>query len=211
MTANSARGDLDHGDVVVDRDRDDSRAVVVSLPPVTAADWYVPQRGKLSSDNPDYPADDRVVCVIFQDTLAESYPYYSGVKPLALSALNERGVQFYAFPVSRLRAVGERDSLDELQRALAPTNVALLRTIVRESPDSIRETARLAERDIKDVHRNLNELARLGLIEFEDDGHAKQPTVWYDRLQVDLDLADDRSAVERLGEALDVDCDDGSP
>jgi predicted transcriptional regulator len=96
------------------------------------------------------------------------------------------------------------DSLDELQRALAPTNVALLRTIVRESPDSIRETARLAERDIKDVHRNLNELARLGLIEFEDDGHAKQPTVWYDRLQVDLDLADDRSAVERLGAALDT-------
>ena len=96
------------------------------------------------------------------------------------------------------------DSLDELQRALAPTNVALLRTIVRESPASIRETARLVERDVKDVHRNLNELARLGLIEFDDDGHAKQPTVWYERLQVDLDLADDRSAVERLGAALDA-------
>jgi predicted transcriptional regulator len=99
---------------------------------------------------------------------------------------------------------GRFDSLEELQRALAPTNVALLRTIVRESPASIRETARLVERDVKDVHRNLNELARLGLIEFDDDGHAKQPTVWYDHLQVDLDFADDRTAVERLGAALDT-------
>lgn len=99
--------DLTHGDIVVDRDRGDSHAVVVSRLSVIAEDWYVPQRGTLAVDNPDYPSDDRVVCVIYQDTLAESYPYYSGVKPLAISALHEAGVQFYAFPESRLRAVGQ--------------------------------------------------------------------------------------------------------
>lgn len=106
MSGTDVRRALDHGDVVVDRDRGDSRAVVGSRPPVPAADWYVPERGNLAADNPSYPADDQVVCVVYRDTLADSYPYYSGVKPLALSAFNECGVQFYAFPESRLRAVG---------------------------------------------------------------------------------------------------------
>lgn len=105
-TGSDARGDLSHGDVVVDRDGGESRAVVVSRPSKTADEWSIPRFGKtVAEDNPTYPADDRVVCVVFQDTLAASYPYYSGVKPLALSVLHDSGVKFYAFPESRLRAV----------------------------------------------------------------------------------------------------------
>jgi ParB family chromosome partitioning protein len=109
-TGPDARGELDHGDVVVDRDRDDSRAVVVSRPSKTAEDWHVPGRGTVAEDNPAYSADDRVVCVVFRDTLTEAYPYYCGIKPLALSALNDSDVKFYAFPESRLRAVGRMNN-----------------------------------------------------------------------------------------------------
>jgi ParB family chromosome partitioning protein len=94
------------GDVVMDKEHDMSGPVAVSRIPVSAEEWTVPGRGTLAEDNPGYPADDYVINVVFQDTLSEFYPYYSGIKPLALTELNERGVQFYAFPESRLRAVG---------------------------------------------------------------------------------------------------------
>ena len=110
-TEADARGDLNHGDVVVDRDGGESRAVVVSLPSKTIDEWNVPRFGEtVAEDNPTYPTDERVVCVVFQDTLAATYPYYSGVKPLALSALHDQNVKFYAFPESRLRAVDRINS-----------------------------------------------------------------------------------------------------
>ena len=110
-TEADARGNLNHGDVVVDRDGGESRAVVVSLPSKTIDEWNVPRFGKtVAEDNPTYPTDERVVCVVFQDTLAATYPYYSGVKPLPLSALHDQNVKFYAFPESRLRAVDRLNS-----------------------------------------------------------------------------------------------------
>jgi predicted transcriptional regulator len=94
------------------------------------------------------------------------------------------------------------ESLAELDRALAPTNLTLLRVIVRKQPESIRATARVVDRDVKEVHRNLNELEQLGLIEFDETGRAKRPTTWYDRLHVDLNLGDGQSAIERIETGL---------
>jgi ParB family chromosome partitioning protein len=97
---------LSLGDVVMDRETGTSGPVVVSRISTSAEDWNIPSRGTLADDNPDYPVDDYVINVVFQDTLSESYPHYSGIKPLALTELNESGVKFYSFPESRLRAVG---------------------------------------------------------------------------------------------------------
>jgi predicted transcriptional regulator len=36
----------------------------------------------------------------------------------------------------------------------------------------------------------LEELAELGVIDFEMDGQTKRPTVWYDPIEVDLPLFD---------------------
>ena len=58
----------------------------------------------------------------------------------------------------------------------------LLRVIREESPASIRETARLVDRDKKNVHEELTKLEALGVIRFEDDGHAKSPVFPYDNL-----------------------------
>ena len=80
--------------------------------------------------------------------------------------------------------------IQDLHRVTRPKNLELLRAIVREEPTSIRETARLVERDVRQVHRNLEELEELGLIEFEENGRSKRPTVWYDTIEVDLPLDD---------------------
>lgn len=79
---------------------------------------------------------------------------------------------------------------DQLHRVTRPNNLELLRTIAREKPAGIREAARLVDRDVSQVHRNLEELEALGLIDFETDGQSKRPRVWYDSIEVDLPLLD---------------------
>lgn len=100
------------GDLVVDQDNPWGEGVVVALPNKNADEWNVPGRGRLSEDNPEYPEDDDVVCILFRDTLDEEFPYYSGVKPLSLSNLSKEGVKFYSFPGERLRQVGKIEPHD---------------------------------------------------------------------------------------------------
>jgi predicted transcriptional regulator len=71
-----------------------------------------------------------------------------------------------------------------------PTNLQLLRAIVRENPKSIRETVRFVDRGIRQVHRNLRELEELGMIDRlnHDPGKPTEPQVWYDTIAVDLPL-----------------------
>lgn len=80
------------------------------------------------------------------------------------------------------------DDPDDVHRITRPKNLELLRTIVQHEPESIRETARLVDRDVRQVHTNLEELEALHLIEFERDGRCKRPTVWYDSIELDLPL-----------------------
>jgi len=75
---------------------------------------------------------------------------------------------------------------DELFGLLTPQTVELLRTIAREQPGSIRETARLVDRDIKNVHRELIRLGARDLVEFEEDGRARRPVLTYDTLAIEL-------------------------
>lgn len=81
-----------------------------------------------------------------------------------------------------------KDEVD-LNRLLRPNNVELLRTISREQPESIRATARLVDRDVRQVHDDLHELARLNLVRFEERGSAKRPVVWYDEIEVELPIS----------------------
>lgn len=75
-----------------------------------------------------------------------------------------------------------------LSRVFSETNLTLLQTIAAHEPESIRETARIVDRGTKEVHQNLTELAELGLIEFEEHGRAKRPTVFYDEIEVTVPL-----------------------
>ena len=64
--------------------------------------------------------------------------------------------------------------------------MALLETIADAAPESIRETARLVDRDVKNVHEELSELDRLGVIRFETSGRAKQPLFPYEEIMIRL-------------------------
>lgn len=80
--------------------------------------------------------------------------------------------------------------IEDLNLVTRPTNLQLLRTIAGENPGSIRETARLADRGVRQVHRNLEELEALGMIELVSHGPGKptEPQVWYETIEVDLPL-----------------------
>lgn len=82
-------------------------------------------------------------------------------------------------------------SYAELSRLLSPTNLELLETIAENEPDSIRAAAELVDRDYKQVHRNLSELADIGVITFEGGGagRPKKPVLTYDGLEIDIPFA----------------------
>ncbi len=66
---------------------------------------------------------------------------------------------------------------DQLHRITRPANVELLRPIARQQPASVRETARLVDRDARQVHDHLSELEALGLIDLQEGGGAsKRPS-----------------------------------
>lgn len=77
---------------------------------------------------------------------------------------------------------------EDVHRVTRPKNLELLRAIVQHEPESIRETARLVDRDVRQVHRNLTELEDLHLIDLVEDGQAKRPRVWYTAIDIDLPL-----------------------
>ena len=77
-------------------------------------------------------------------------------------------------------------SYDDLMRTLTPRVLDLIEAIRRDEPSSINETARVVDRDVKNVHEELTHLARLGIIFFEEDGQSKRPVVWFDELVINL-------------------------
>ncbi|WP_254526124.1 hypothetical protein [Natrinema caseinilyticum] len=77
-------------------------------------------------------------------------------------------------------------SYDDLMETLTPRVLELIEAIRREEPSSINETARVVDRDVKNVHEELSRLAQLGIIFFEKEGQSKRPVVWFDELVINL-------------------------
>lgn len=80
------------------------------------------------------------------------------------------------------------EELEDVERLMRRLNLQLLDIIASERPDSIRETARLVERDYKEVHRNLKELEALGVVEFRTDGNSKRPILREGTEAIDLSI-----------------------
>jgi len=55
------------------------------------------------------------------------------------------------------------EEFGDIERLVRTSNIELLRTIVSQRPESIRDTARAADRDYREVDRNLRELESLVL------------------------------------------------
>jgi predicted transcriptional regulator len=73
--------------------------------------------------------------------------------------------------------------------SLTPLRLELIRAIAAEAPASMREAARLVERDVSDVHSDLKQLETLGILTLEEGGPsgAIQPVVPFDRIEVHID------------------------
>ncbi len=71
-----------------------------------------------------------------------------------------------------------------LHRILTPKRLELLRAIMTDPPESIRDLARRLDRNPSDVHT----LADYDIVELETDGRAKRPVVLYDRITIEVEL-----------------------
>jgi len=80
------------------------------------------------------------------------------------------------------------ETTDQLAQVFTPRAIDLLQVIAQDEPASIREAARLVDRDIKQVSANLERLEEYGVVEFEDEGRAKRPVVEYDEIDIQLPL-----------------------
>lgn len=89
------------------------------------------------------------------------------------------------------------ESLATFGRIFRPTNLELLQAIAEHEPASIRELARLVDRHPPEVTDNVDELADYGLIELEQDGRSKRPSVWYDEIEVEGDISLHQSGLDR--------------
>ena len=76
-----------------------------------------------------------------------------------------------------------------IQRLLTPKRLELLRTVMERPPDSIRNVATRLDRNVSDVHSDLQLLAEYSVVEFEEAGRAKRPVVPYDAIRVEVELA----------------------
>ena len=84
------------------------------------------------------------------------------------------------------RFILDFESFGEVERLMRRSNLELVETIATEQPSSIRATATTVDRDYKDVHRNLNELESLGVIEFVTEGASKRPILRAGTTEIDF-------------------------
>ena len=77
----------------------------------------------------------------------------------------------------------------DLRALLTDRRLELLRSVMSERPDSIRQLAERVDRDVKSVHDDLQILADYDIVHFEQAGRAKRPFVPYDSIQVRLEIS----------------------
>lgn len=78
---------------------------------------------------------------------------------------------------------------ERIQRLLTPRRLELLRSVMEESPGSIRQLAERLERNVSDVHEDVTLLEEYGIVELEQDGRAKRPVVPYDEIEIEVTLS----------------------
>ena len=77
------------------------------------------------------------------------------------------------------------EDLPLLLKTLSPARWGLLEKLKKEGPVSIYELAKRLQRDYKNVHTDVTQLAALGVIERQDDGRV---AVTWDLLRAELRL-----------------------
>jgi predicted transcriptional regulator len=75
-----------------------------------------------------------------------------------------------------------------LQRILTPRRLELVRSLMGESAESIRDLADRLDRDVRQVHDDLQILTEYRIVHFREEGDAKKPFVPYDTVKIEVEL-----------------------
>jgi predicted transcriptional regulator len=75
-----------------------------------------------------------------------------------------------------------------LQRVLTPRRLELVESLMNGSADSIRSLADRLDRDVRQVHDDLQVLSDYRIVHFHEEGGAKKPFVPYDTIKIEVEL-----------------------
>lgn len=75
-----------------------------------------------------------------------------------------------------------------LQRILTPRRLELVRSLMDSPAESMRDLAVRLDRDVRQVHDDLELLHEYRIVHFREDGGAKKPHVPYDSVTIEVEL-----------------------
>jgi len=76
-----------------------------------------------------------------------------------------------------------------LQRILTPRRLELLRSLMDAPAESIRDLADRLDRDVRQVHDDLQLLSEYRIVHFREEGSAKKPFVPYETVKIEVELS----------------------
>lgn len=76
-------------------------------------------------------------------------------------------------------------SRDTADKALTPKRMEIVRVLKEREIESVRELARVLDRDKGQVSRDLQVLAELSIIHYESDGRSKSPRLSHEHVVVE--------------------------
>ena len=76
-----------------------------------------------------------------------------------------------------------------LQRVLTPRRLELVRSLLDEPAESIRDLADRLDRDVRQVHDDLGVLSEYRIVHFREEGRAKKPHIPYDTVKIEVELS----------------------
>lgn len=81
-------------------------------------------------------------------------------------------------------------SYGDLVDSPGPLRLELIQAIAERDPQSMREAARLVERDVSEFHSDLKHLETVDVIQSGDGGPsgAMQPVIPFDRIEMHIDI-----------------------
>ncbi|WP_157969303.1 HVO_A0114 family putative DNA-binding protein [Haloplanus rubicundus] len=124
-----------------------------------------------------------------------------GSKEDAESVLRIESKPWESFKDDVLTTAAEADEGDEtgpdtvsfsdpsqVSRILTQKRLELIETVMLEEPESMRELARMVDRNPKEVNDDVHLLEDYGIISLEPDGRSKRPVIPYDRIEIEVTL-----------------------
>ena len=76
-----------------------------------------------------------------------------------------------------------------LQRILTPRRLDLVQSLMDAPAESMRDLADRLDRDVRQVHDDLQMLSEYRIVHFQEEGGAKKPFVPYDTVTIEVELS----------------------